>query len=321
MLLSQLKYFQVVAQYQHISRAAEELHVAQPALSATIAKLEKKLGVPLFDRQGRNIELNYAGKHLLEHVDFIFEQLTVMEESLEKTKEFLENEFTLSVSNSMFLNGWLQQFVLANPKIRLRQKMLSENQMLEALLDESVDVALGEFETVPPGITRKTVIEDEYVIIIPQSHPLAAKETIYFEDIQHEDIIALPSNTIFKIADRIFAQRDCKPNIVFEGNQRMMNKVIQLGKGLLFASRQMLYAPYSFRKQFPSELPADLVPVVVQAIADLDCQCKFSLCWKKDRELPVMAQKFIDAMEYDYPKYKDDEEYLKDKTMMMSIVT
>lgn len=221
----------------------------------------------------------------------------------------------------MFLNGWLQQFVLASPKIRLRQKMLSENQMLEALLDESVDVALGEFETVPPGITRKTVIEDEYVIIIPQSHPLAAKETIYFEDIQHEDIIALPSNTIFKIADRIFAQRDCKPNIVFEGNQRMMNKVIQLGKGLLFASRQMLYAPYSFRKQFPSELPADLVPVVVQAIADLDCQCKFSLCWKKDRELPVMAQKFIDAMEYDYPKYKDDEEYLKDKTMMMSIVT
>lgn len=156
MLLSQLKYFQVVAQYQHISRAAEELHVAQPALSATVAKLEKELGVPLFDRQGRNIELNYAGKHLLEHVDFIFEQLTAMEESLEKTKEFLENEFTLSVSNSMFLNGWLQQFVLANPKIRLRQRMLSENQMLEALLDESVDVALGEFETIPPGIARKS---------------------------------------------------------------------------------------------------------------------------------------------------------------------
>ena len=46
MLLSQLKYFQVVAQYQHISRAAEELHVAQPALSATIAKLEKRIRCP-----------------------------------------------------------------------------------------------------------------------------------------------------------------------------------------------------------------------------------------------------------------------------------
>lgn len=54
--------------------------------------------------------------------------------------------------------------------------MLSENQMLEALLDESVDVALGEFETIPPGIARKVVIEDEYVITIPQNHPLAAKK-------------------------------------------------------------------------------------------------------------------------------------------------
>ena len=54
MLLSQLNYFRVVARHEHISHAAEELMVAQPALSATIGKIEKELGVPLFNRTGRN---------------------------------------------------------------------------------------------------------------------------------------------------------------------------------------------------------------------------------------------------------------------------
>ena len=308
MLLSQLNYFRVVARYQHISRAAEALMVAQPALSATISKLEKELGVPLFNRQGRNIELNEAGRRLLVHADFVFEQLEAMEQSLAQTKEILENEFTLSVSNSMFLNGWLQQFVLDNPKIRLRQKMLSENQMLEALLEESIDVALGEFDQDIPGIVRKTIVEDEYVITIPKGHPLAEKQEIFFADIQNENIVALPSNTIFKIADRMFAQRECKPNVVFEGNQRMMTKMMHLNRGILFASRQMLYMPYLSKDRFFNELPS--YEVIVRSIADLECHYHLALCWKEERELPMMARKFIDAMEQSYPKYQQDEAYL-----------
>ena len=282
--------------------------VAQPALSATISKLEKELGVPLFNRQGRNIELNEAGRRLLVHADFVFEQLEAMEQSLAQTKEILENEFTLSVSNSMFLNGWLQQFVLDNPKIRLRQKMLSENQMLEALLEESIDVALGEFDQDIPGIVRKTIVEDEYVITIPKGHPLAEKQEIFFADIQNENIVALPSNTIFKIADRMFAQRECKPNVVFEGNQRMMTKMMHLNRGILFASRQMLYMPYLSKDRFFNELPS--YEVIVRSIADLECHYHLALCWKEERELPMMARKFIDAMEQSYPKYQQDEDYL-----------
>lgn len=308
MLLSQLNYFRVVARYQHISRAAEKLMVAQPALSATISKLEKELGVPLFNRQGRNIELNDAGRRLLLHADFVFEQLEAMEQSLAQTKEILENEFTLSVSNSMFLNGWLQQFVLDNPKIRLRQKMLSESQMLEALLEESIDVALGEFDQDMPGIVRKIIVEDEYVITIPKGHPLAEKQEIFFADIQHENIVALPANTIFKIADRMFAQRDCKPNIVFEGNQRMMTKMMRLNQGILFASRQMLYMPYLSKNRFSQETPS--YEVIMRSIADLECRYHLALCWKEERELPMMARKFIDAMEQGYPKYQQDEGYL-----------
>ena len=64
MELLQLKYFQTVARLEHMTKAAEELHIAQPSLSKTIARLEKDLGVPLFDRQGRQITLNSFRKSI-----------------------------------------------------------------------------------------------------------------------------------------------------------------------------------------------------------------------------------------------------------------
>lgn len=317
MLLSQLKYFQVVAQHEHISRAAEELHVAQPALSATISKIEKELGVPLFDRQGRNIGLNDAGRRLLAHADFMFEQIEEMERDLAQTKETLENEFTLSVSNSVFLTGWLWKFVRDNPTVRLRQRMLSEEQMVDALLDESVDVALGEFEEDVPGIVRKVLVEDEYIVTMSPDHPLAQKDILYFDDIRDAEIVALPSNTIFKMADHIFDQKDCTPNIVLEGGPRLITKMVQLNRGILFATRQLLYVPYLMGKNKKLDDQRTPYTTVMQSIADVDCRCTLSICWKEDRVLPEMAQQFIAALEKGYPKYTADKEYVQTKEIKL----
>src|SRR5262252_3894795 len=70
--LLQLHYFRTVARLEHVTRAAEELRVAQPALSKTMARLEGELGVPLFERRGRRIALNTGGRAFLRHVDRIF---------------------------------------------------------------------------------------------------------------------------------------------------------------------------------------------------------------------------------------------------------
>ena len=65
----QLEYFKVVAQMQHVTHAAEELSISQPALSRSIAKLEEELGFPLFDRSGKGIVLNRYGQIFLQYVE------------------------------------------------------------------------------------------------------------------------------------------------------------------------------------------------------------------------------------------------------------
>ena len=73
--LTQLQYFQILAREENMSRAAEKLHVAQPAISASLSRLEKELDARLFDRKGRKIVLNSAGKIFLDFTDRVLGDL------------------------------------------------------------------------------------------------------------------------------------------------------------------------------------------------------------------------------------------------------
>ena len=86
MELSHLKYFQLTAELQHITRAAEQLYISQPALSKTISKLENELDVKLFDREGKNVFLNDYGKSVLFHANKIFSELDEMQREISDMK-------------------------------------------------------------------------------------------------------------------------------------------------------------------------------------------------------------------------------------------
>lgn len=316
MRLSQLEYFKIVAQEEHISRAAEKLHIAQPALSGTIHRLEKELGVLLFDRQGRNIVLNTAGKRLLDHVEYITDQQENLQKKLAEMEDCLTHSLTIAVSNSMFMNGWLKQFVVQHDALRLKQKMLSEDQMIYALMDEAIDVAVGQFNKVPSDIIKKQLVDDEYIVLVPLIHHLAEKDHLYFNDICQEAFISLPSNTIQRITHQLFSQKEMIPHIIFEGNQRMLTKMLRQGHGLLFASKQMIYMKTDHVQLHKKE--EDYYDIHMLPILDLNTSSQLNICWKADRELPLMAKKFIQALLDHYPKYTDDKRFLEQKTIRIS---
>ena len=101
--LLQLRYFLVVARREHISKAAEELYIAQPSLSRTIRRLEKEIGVPLFDRRGKSIRLNQFGQAFLEYVE---QQFRLLEEGQHKVREMAgleQGDISLAAASLLWL--------------------------------------------------------------------------------------------------------------------------------------------------------------------------------------------------------------------------
>ena len=82
MTLNQLTYFQKIAQLEHFRLAANELNISQPSLSRSMDTLENELGIPLFEKNGRNITLTKYGKMFLEHVDRILEEVRTAEQKM-----------------------------------------------------------------------------------------------------------------------------------------------------------------------------------------------------------------------------------------------
>lgn len=301
MNLSQLHYFQVVAEEEHISRAAEKLHISQPSLSTTIRRLEKELDTPLFDRRGRNIYLNQAGKQLLEHVHFIFSQIDLLEKDLAQKEFHISHGLTMAVNNSSFLEGWLSDFVMAHQDARITQITASKDQMIEDLLAKRIDLAIGNFDELPPEIASHVLLEDEYMIAVPPTHPLAEKDALVFDDIRDEAFSSLPSNTVDCFINLIFAEKQVRPNIIFEGQLSMMFKLLFRGHALMFTSRRSwdLYARHA--KVVDPAQYEEVLKIKVLPLADVNTHFDMAVCWKKDRELPVMARTLYDHLLNEYP--------------------
>ena len=97
MELNKLYYFYVVAKYEHVTKAAEELHISQPALTKTVKLLEEDMGVALFRKDKRNIKLTDFGKFLKNRLDTVFQLLGDLPEEFEKMKGLYENTVRLNV--------------------------------------------------------------------------------------------------------------------------------------------------------------------------------------------------------------------------------
>lgn len=114
-----LSYFQKTAELQHLTKAAEALHISQPSLSHTIKVLETELGVPLFSRSGRNIVLTRYGEILLRHTNRIMQELNGAQKELADTKEAQKLTVTISLfAASMIIPAFLTRFRQEHPDIR-----------------------------------------------------------------------------------------------------------------------------------------------------------------------------------------------------------
>jgi DNA-binding transcriptional LysR family regulator len=196
--LRHLEYFVAVAADLNFSRAAQRIHVVQSALSAAVSRLEKDLGVELFDRSKRQIALTAAGEAFLEHAREVIHAAHRARFSVDDFRDQLTGTVTLGTLMSwgtLNLPAALEEFRRLNPlvTVRLRQSLTGSAGHLTAIADGQMDLALVSIKSSrSPLVALRELTRERMVFVCAPTHLLADENRVRLVDLDGEDLIQFP---------------------------------------------------------------------------------------------------------------------------------
>jgi DNA-binding transcriptional LysR family regulator len=281
-----LTYFVAVAEELHFGRAAKRLNISQPPLSQQIIVLEEKIGVKLFTRTRRRVELTPAGQVLLEDARKI---LALTGEALRRTVRAGKGEIgRLSVgyigsANYSILPGLIREFRRRYPEVELSLAELNTSLQIEALRDGRIHVGFMR----PPrgleneGLSFATVFRESLVAAIPASHKLRGRPSIPLRLLAGEPFIMIPRSRGPGFFDQVIAMCQSEgfsPEIALEASQ--FHTII----GMVAAGVGIAIVPASMQR-------SRMKGVVFREIEN-GLETSLTMAWSSDSKSPVL-EKFI----------------------------
>lgn len=220
MEVEQLKYFLMVAQYQHFTLAAEQLCISQSALSKQIRALESELGVPLLDRCGRSVHVTSAGQDFLIFAQEVVASYNKLRHHLNQYKNANEGHVTIGTIPIISQYGFhsvLATFMKAHPEIKVEIVEERCDQILNLLDNGQIDFAILRTATLPHHPYKIVpLVEDVMVLVTHQDHPLARRPSVDLSEASKESFI-LPDigRGLEEITLQACFQAGFRPNILF----------------------------------------------------------------------------------------------------------
>ena len=286
--LTQLKYFQAAARTGNITRAAAELYVSQPNLSKSITRLEEELGVPLFDHRKGKIELNDYGRMFLSSVDIAFSELSSGVQNIQRM--YAASQFMLSLGCN--IRGYLADnrtaFSRADPESGNRQLDCPTPQLIDHLLDRSINLALSNEKLVDERIDFHQLGSKHYVIALHADHPLAGRNSVSFAQLKDDTFICDTSRFHLDNLRQVCQKHGFLPHVGYEIQST------ELVYGLLEANRGVAVIPIAMGCHMIDAHPStnvrllsieDSMPPVIIGIGTL-----------KSQSFPQSAQLFQDFL-------------------------
>ena len=234
MEIFQLIQFQAVAELEHMTRAAQRLNVAQPALSRTIQNLENELGASLFDRSGRRMHLNENGRILLRYSRQILSSIQDAKNEIAAQKSEAETCIRLCVhSATALIPQLLLDFRRIRPDIRFEivQRMFQDSEQPE--YDMLLDSIAGD-EVLPRS--SRLLVQEDAMLAVPADHPLARQGSVALADIREEPFVSLRRDRPWaRIIQKACNEVNFAPNIVAESdNPITLSDFVRCGLGVCF---------------------------------------------------------------------------------------
>ncbi|MFO1081574.1 MAG: LysR substrate-binding domain-containing protein [Reyranellaceae bacterium] len=259
--LRQLRSFVAVARERHFGRAAERLHVAQPAVSQQIRRLEADLGTRLFERTSRSVELTAAGRALLAGAPEILDRVERLAEATRAVGRSLRGELRLNYARTApvgVAGDIVEAFRARHPEVALAIDTATTTRSLDQLRDGRLDAAFVRLPLTEAGdVTVLEVGREPLVVALPRRHRLARRATVDPADLQREAIVFWPraQGPGFHdwVVDTVFAGK--LPGVVhIEPDTEQMVRAVARGAGCavttqsrasLLAVRGVVFRPLS----------------------------------------------------------------------------
>ncbi|MBC2091507.1 LysR family transcriptional regulator [Listeria welshimeri] len=221
MELRQLKYFMEVARVEHMTKASENLHVAQSAVSRQITKLEEELGVPLFDRVGRNMQLTSVGQDFLNQAAIALNELQKAEALVTEYTDPTQGTVRVGLPNSLstkVLPSVISTFREKYPQITYQFMEGTNEELTEMLVNGVLDITF--LSPVPESNEQIEAIrffDEKLKLIVPTSHPLAENFNVSLKELANEKFVLYPEDfDLYKIVTKAANKKGFEPQIAFQ---------------------------------------------------------------------------------------------------------
>lgn len=283
MELAQLEYFRVVARTEHVTAAAEELGITQPALSRAMSRLEGELGVALFDHRGRSIKLNRYGAAFLRQVE---RALGAIEEGRRELIDLSDRDagviafgFAHALGTTI-VPDLIASFRRQHPRARFQCLQNASHVILEDLQAGEVDLAL--VSPIPPAAERVETIElasEELLLTVPPAHRFAKRKNVRLSELRGDTFVCLRQGYGLRtLTDLFCAQAGFTPKISFEGEEiATLRGLVAVGLGVAIIPK--------------ATAPGESVPPELR-ISEPECRRSIGLMWEPGRYQPPLAQQF-----------------------------
>ncbi|MFP8967603.1 LysR family transcriptional regulator [Pokkaliibacter sp. CJK22405] len=237
MEIKPLRYFYEVARLGSFTRAAEQLKLAQPAVSMAIRKLEAELELTLFHRHERTIALTDEGKRLFEQAGRILQVVQDAQLEMQELKGLTQGTVRVGIPSmlgSFHFPPILMAFKHRYPNLTFSVQEGGTWQLQQMLEKGELDLAVIESELVPPELEARTILREEMLVTVSRDHRFADTSSVTLQEFFQEELVMFRQGYFHrKVLDRLAGEVGCTPNISFETNLvPLIRSIVKHGFGI-----------------------------------------------------------------------------------------
>ena len=287
---NQFRIFYHVAKHRNYTRAAADLFISQPAVTAQMKAFESYCGLKLFKKKGRKNWLTDEGNALFEYAKTIFAIEEEIDSAIDDMRELKRGVLRIGTTKAYaryFMPLMLSIFHNKYPDIGIELNEGSSLEMTNSLLDFKNEVAIIAKAGDVSGIRFIPFSQEEMVVITAPDHHLTNRDGIFFSDLADEPFIMKDKGSgTRKLVDRLFAQSNCTPHILMEvSNAEFIKQLVHRGDGVSFLVREAVAAELSDGTLAAVPLKGEKVYLDV------------SIAYLEDQHLSPSAKAFLDTLE------------------------